>query len=87
MVENEEDPMNGISLRGLVVIDPSGKVRSITINDEQVGRNAEETLRLVQAFQHADKHGVVCPASWKPGSKTIIPNQEKMNEYFSGADL
>ena len=75
MVEDEQDPMNGVSLRGLVVIDPKGKVRSITINDEQVGRNAEETLRLVQAFQHADKHGVVCPASWKPGSKTIIPNQ------------
>jgi len=50
-------------------------IRSITINDEQVGRNADETLRIIQAFQHADKHGVVCPASWKPGSKTIVPDQ------------
>lgn len=46
--------MNGLSLRGLVVIDPNGKVRSITINDEQVGRNVDETYRLVQAFQYTD---------------------------------
>lgn len=79
--------MNGLSLRGLVVIDTTGKVRSITINDEQVGRNAEETFRLVQAFQYTDAHGVVCPASWQPGSKTIIPDQNKMSEYFESADL
>lgn len=85
LVENPEDGMFGISLRGLVIIDANQKIRSITINDEQVGRNVDETYRLIQAFQHADKHGVVCPANWKPGSKTIIPDQEKMSDYF--ADL
>ena len=82
LVDNPEDELNGASLRGLVIIDEKGKIRSITINDEQVGRSVEETYRLVQAFQHADKHGVVCPANWKPGSKTIIPDQVKMSEYF-----
>ena len=53
-------------------------IRSIMINDEQVGRSVDETLRLIKAFQHTDKHGVVCPANWKPGEKTIIPDQEKM---------
>jgi alkyl hydroperoxide reductase subunit AhpC len=62
-----------------VIIDEKGKIRSITINDEQVGRSVDETYRLVQAFQHADKNGVVCPANWKPGSKTIIPDQVKMS--------
>lgn len=57
-------------------------VRSSIINDEQVGRSVDETLRLIKAFQHTDKNGVVCPANWQPGSKTIIPDQEKMKEYF-----
>jgi len=63
----------------LIIIDNKGIIRSITINDEQVGRNVEETYRLIQAFQHSDKHGVVCPANWKPGSKIIIPDQVKMS--------
>ncbi len=82
LVENPEDPLNGATLRGLFIIDGKGKVRSITINDEQVGRNADETLRTIQAFQHADAHGVVCPAGWKPGAKTIVPDQDKSKEYF-----
>jgi len=34
----------------------------------------EETLRLIQAFKHTDKHGDVCPANWTPGANTIIPD-------------
>ena len=82
LVEDPEDALNGATLRGLFIIDGQGKVRSITINDEQVGRNADETLRTIQAFQHADKNGVVCPAGWKPGAKTIIPDQDKSKDYF-----
>lgn len=44
-------------LRGLFVIDDKGILRQITINDLPVGRSVDETLRLVQAFQHTDKHG------------------------------
>ena len=39
-------------------------------------------MRTIQAFQHADAHGVVCPAGWKPGAKTIVPDQDKSKEYF-----
>lgn len=45
------------SRRGLFVIDDKGILRQITINDLPVGRSVDETLRLVQAFQHTDKHG------------------------------
>merc|ERR1739838_145398 len=55
----------GITLRGLFIIDPQGVVRQITINDLPVGRSVDETLRLVQAFQYVDKNGEVCPAGWK----------------------
>uniref|UniRef100_A0A8C6L3G5 Peroxiredoxin-1 n=1 Tax=Nothobranchius furzeri TaxID=105023 RepID=A0A8C6L3G5_NOTFU len=68
---------------GLFVIDVNGTLRQITINDLPVGRSVDETLRLVQAFQHTDKHGEVCPAGWKPGSDTIIPDVAKSKEFFS----
>jgi alkyl hydroperoxide reductase subunit AhpC len=87
LVEDPLDGLNGATLRGLFVIDGKGKIRSITINDEQVGRNVDETIRIIQAFQHADKHGVVCPAGWKPGSKTIIPDQNKSKDYFKSQEL
>ena len=44
------------------------------INDDAVGRSVEETLRLIKAFQYAEEHGEVCPANWKPGDKTIVPD-------------
>ena len=76
----------GISLRGLFIIDPKGFLRQITMNDLPVGRSVDETLRLVQAFQFTDENGEVCPANWKPGSKTIIPDPEKKLDYFSAVN-
>ncbi|RUP49107.1 thioredoxin-like protein [Jimgerdemannia flammicorona] len=70
----------GIALRGLFIIDPKGIVRQITINDLPVGRNVDETLRLVEAFQFTDEHGEVCPAGWTKGAKTI-KTDDKL-EYF-----
>ncbi|XP_072178793.1 peroxiredoxin-4-like [Diadema setosum] len=73
----------GHTLRGLFIIDDKGVLRQITMNDLPVGRSVDETLRLVQAFQYTDKHGEVCPAGWKPGSDTIIPNPEDKLKYFA----
>ncbi|XP_017768948.1 PREDICTED: peroxiredoxin-4 [Nicrophorus vespilloides] len=72
----------GHTLRGLFIIDPKGTLRQITMNDLPVGRSVDETLRLVQAFQYTDKHGEVCPAGWKPGQDTIIPNPIEKKKYF-----
>ncbi|MEM0951065.1 MAG: peroxiredoxin [Cyanobacteria bacterium P01_H01_bin.74] len=57
----------GISLRGLFLIDPEGIVRSYLVNDLSVGRNVDEVLRLLQAFQS----GELCPVNWEPGKKTL----------------
>ena len=83
LVEDETDDLFGASLRGLFIIDDKGVIRSYTINDAMVGRSVDETLRLIQAFQHAEKFGDVCPANWKPGNATIIPDQDKKYEYFN----
>lgn len=60
-----------LSLRGLFVIDPSGVVKHLSVNDLPVGRSVDETLRLVKAFQFVETHGEVCPASWTPESPTV----------------
>lgn len=72
----------GHTLRGLFIIDTKGILRQITMNDLPVGRSVDETLRLVQAFQYTDLHGEVCPAGWRPGQDTIIPDPEKKKEFF-----
>lgn len=73
----------GVAFRGLFIIDGSGNLRQITINDLPVGRSVDETLRLVQAFQFTDKHGEVCPANWKPGADTMKPDPKGSKSYFS----
>jgi len=85
LVEDEKDEMYGAALRGSFLIDPRGVVRSLQINDDAVGRNVDETLRLITAFQYADEHGEVCPANWHPGEPTITPEPEAAREYFRSA--
>jgi alkyl hydroperoxide reductase subunit AhpC len=69
----------GISFRATYIIDDKGIVRHESVNDLPVGRNPDEFLRMVTAFQYADKHGEVCPANWHPGSRTMIPNPKNNN--------
>ncbi|XP_029621109.1 peroxiredoxin-like [Salmo trutta] len=73
----------GIVSRGLFVIDDKGILRQIPINDLPVGCSVDKTLPLVQAFQHTDKFGEVCPAGWRPGRDTIVPDVQKSKEFFS----
>lgn len=77
LIEGGELPLTadeGMSLRGTFVIDPSGVLRTIEINDNSVGRKAAETFRKVQAAQYVETHaGQVCPASWEPGDETLEP--------------
>jgi alkyl hydroperoxide reductase subunit AhpC len=68
--------------RGTFIIDPKGIIRQITINDLDVGRNVDETLRLLEAFQFADEHGEVCPVGWKKGGRTMKADPVKSKEYF-----
>ena len=56
LVEEPEDEMYGAALRGLFIINPQGVIRSITLNDDQVGRNVNEAVRLIEAFQYSESH-------------------------------
>ena len=72
-----------VAYRGLFFIDLDGIVRHVTVNDMPIGRNVDEVLRVVDAWQFFEKHGEVCPANWKPGDETMKPTHEGVAEYLA----
>lgn len=57
----------GICLRATYIVDPSGTIRWVSVNDLSVGRNVDEVLRVVEALQ-SEK---LTPCGWTPGQKTL----------------
>lgn len=57
----------GFALRGTFIIDPNGIVQSETINNTNVGRSVDETIRTLDALQTGER----CPVDWKKGEKTL----------------
>jgi len=64
----------GLAYRGTFLVNPEGQIKLAEINDNGIGRNADELLRKVQAAQFIAAHpNEVCPAKWTPGAKTLKP--------------
>jgi peroxiredoxin (alkyl hydroperoxide reductase subunit C) len=77
----------GISLRGLFIINEQGILKHVTINHNDLGRNVDEILRLVDAIEWSEQHGEVCPANWQKGQKAMKANADSLKEYVGGKDL
>ncbi len=73
---------DAIALRGTFLIDKSGIVRHATLNDLPLGRNVDETLRVIDALQHTEQHGEVCPAGWKKGEMAMKPSAAGVSAYL-----
>lgn len=58
----------GVALRGLFLIDPEGIVRYQVVHDNNIGRNVDETLRVLEALQS----GNLCGANWTPGKQHVV---------------
>jgi len=71
-----------VALRGVFIIDDKNMVQTATVNNLSVGRNVEEVLRTVEAYQYTAKHGEVCPAGWTKGSATMKADPKGSQEYF-----
>ena len=69
------DEVAGVDVRGRFLIDPDGVIQGMEVLTPPVGRNVDETLRQIQAFQHVrnTKGGEVTPSGWKPGGKVLKP--------------
>ncbi len=64
----------GLAYRGTFLVDPDGKIKLAEVQDNGIGRNADELFRKVQAAQFIRNNpNEVCPAKWKPGAQTLKP--------------
>lgn len=74
---------NPVAYRGLFLIDKEGIVRHSVINDLPLGRSVDEAIRMVDALQHFENYGEVCPANWKNGEKAMKADSDSVSEYLS----
>jgi peroxiredoxin (alkyl hydroperoxide reductase subunit C) len=74
---------DGISLRGLFLIDKNGVVQHQLVNNLPLGRSVDEAIRILDALQFTEKYGEVCPANWKPGEEGMKPTAEGVAAYLS----
>jgi peroxiredoxin (alkyl hydroperoxide reductase subunit C) len=75
------DENSGLALRGTFIIDPEGVVKSMDVNLYDVGRNLNETVRRLKAFQYVEEHpGVQCPARWDEGKKAVPTTYENVGK-------
>lgn len=83
--ENDELMYEGkpVAYRGLFLIDKSGIVRHMVINDLPLGRNVDEVIRMVDALQHFEEYGEVCPANWAKGKDAMNATDAGVSEYLS----
>lgn len=66
---------DGLAERGSFIVNPEGRIVAYEVIAGNVGRNADELLRRVQASQFVAEHGdQVCPAKWQPGASTLKPS-------------
>ena len=72
-----------IAYRGLFLIDKEGIVRHALVNDMPLGRSVDEAIRIVDALQHVEKYGEVCPLGWHKGEAAMTPSHEGVADYLS----
>ncbi|GAP70156.1 alkyl hydroperoxide reductase subunit AhpC [Bacteroidales bacterium 6E] len=63
ILDNEEK----IAYRATFIVDPTGIIRWVSVNDLAIGRNVKEVLRVLEALQT----GALTPCDWEPGQATL----------------
>jgi len=78
------DENGGVETRGRFLIDPDGIVQAFEVLTPPVGRNVNETLRQIQAFQLVRKSqgSEATPSGWKPGKDTLKPGPDLVGNVW-----
>lgn len=84
-ISSNYDVLNadGVSYRATYFIDEEFNIRHFLVNDLPLGRNVDETLRIIDALDHHNTHGEVCPAGWQKGDRAMIPTKQGVAEYLT----
>ncbi len=73
----------GVAMRATFVIDQKGVVRHQVVNDEPLGRNMDEVVRIVEALQFFEENGQVCPAGWNKGDAGMTTTASGVASYLT----
>jgi len=77
------DENTGLALRGTFIINPEGVLVASEVNFYNVGRNADELVRKMEANVYLIKHpDEACPAKWEPGKKTLTPSEKLVGHVY-----
>jgi peroxiredoxin (alkyl hydroperoxide reductase subunit C) len=69
---------DGATHRGTFIVDPTGMLLHMSVNEHDVGRSVDEVLRILQAF----RTGALCPADWAPGKATLTSEDDWLAKVF-----
>lgn len=74
----------GIENRGRFLIDPDGVIQAIEVLTPPVGRNIDEAIRQIKAFQLVRETGgaEATPAEWEPGKPTLKPGPDLVGKVW-----
>ena len=76
------DEAAGVDIRGRFIIDQDFVIRAMEVITPEVGRNPEELIRQVKAFQHVKETGEVTPSGWQPGQVTLTPGPDLVGKVW-----
>jgi peroxiredoxin (alkyl hydroperoxide reductase subunit C) len=76
------DEAAGVNVRGRFLIDPDGVIQAVEILTPPVGRNPEELIRQIKAYQHTRATGEVMPSGWQPGQPTLKPGPDLVGNVW-----
>jgi len=72
-----------VAYRGLFLIDKEGIVQHQVVNNMPLGRSITEAIRMVDALQHFEEHGEVCPMNWEKGKPAMSATHESTSQYLA----
>lgn len=73
----------GVAFRGSFLIDKNGVVQHQVVNNLPLGRDVDEMLRMIDAFQFTEEYGEVCPAGWRKGEAGMKPDADGVASYLA----
>ena len=78
------DSGTGLAFCGTFILNPEGKLVSSEVNFYNVGRNASELVRKMEANVHLMANpSEACPAKWTPGAQTLKPGKDIVGNVAS----
>ena len=72
----------GTAMRGTFVIDKNLIIRHQSVNDEPIGRNVDEFIRIIDALNFFEEHGQACPAGWNRGDPSMVNTSSGVADYL-----